>query len=1125
MANLTILEALNRSLIATKKYVDDKVPHYRETLMFEISGEDYKFFHNNSYFNMSALNIDETKLYVGKEMNFGEKYSHRFVYDKEADALICEDTLVNIYNHKSYDGTSFIDNVNSAVLTFNITPMSTVLEEGYFRLYEIDKAELDNKCLPNDVSIPNSLTVGTRIGDIGEFSVSEGDENTASGVASHAEGLATTASGGYSHAEGNGTTADNMCSHAEGDMTTASGDSSHAEGKGTIASSDCQHVQGKYNIEDTENKYAHIVGNGKYDYSTLTAVRSNAHTLDWKGNAWYQGKLSQDGTPTEDKDLTTKKYVDGKVENMPYTIEKNIVLQIPQSSMTSASYRAEFPIFEYDSNKRYIINYNNEEHELYQYPANLSSPNGSTIKGPTLLCELNSGKEIRIRLGSTSSGADDTKLYIEVGEIATTDLVLIEYSVKTLDNKYIPKHFESLLSISLGRKKGTTIGLYSSVLGYDSEATNYHAHAEGESTTASGESSHAEGSYTVASGENSHAEGSNTKAIGDMSHAEGFYTEASGSYSHAEGSNTKAIGMYSHVEGSETKTKGRNSHAEGYSTIASGKYQHVEGKNNIEDTTNTYVHIVGNGTSNAKRSNAHTLDWDGNGWYQGKLSQDGTPIEDKDLTTKKYVDEKVAEANASGGYTHPDSHPASMITGLATVATSGSYNDLTNKPTIPIKTSELTNDSGFTTKEYVDNHPSDIKVITTEATSVYAFMQEFKDLSMPIPGIYYLRPTNSISSNIDGSTISIYGIFQAYYKDDNLHFAFHDINAQFFFTADNSLYGSAIFARKGHVLTKTNTTAYTPTSDYHPATKLYVDEKVADIVDSAPETLDTLKELSTALGNDPNFATTIANQIGTKVDKVDGKGLSTNDLTNELKANYDAAYTHSTSAHAPVNAQKNSDITKAEIEAKLTGNITTHTHSQYLTEHQSLTGYAKTADLSTVATSGDYNDLTNRPTIPSKTSGLTNDSDFTTKTYVDGELGIFASEFSNSLGELSERLYDAVVKEEGKGLSTNDLTNTLKANYDTAYTHSQSAHAPSNAQKNSDILKSEIEAKLTGNITSHTHSQYLTSIPAEYITEQELTSKGYATESQINSAIEAAATTHEEVKTTVNQILGGAYIE
>lgn len=42
------------------------------------------------------------------------------------------------------------------------------------------------------------------------------------------------------------------------------------------------------------------------------------------------------------------------------------------------------------------------------------------------------------------------------------------------------------------------------------------------------------------------------------------------------------------------------------------------------------------------------------------------------------------------------------INNLSPVATSGDYNDLTNKPTIPTKTSELTNDSGFITKD-VDN--------------------------------------------------------------------------------------------------------------------------------------------------------------------------------------------------------------------------------------------------------------------------------------------------------------------------------------------------------------------------------------------------------------------------------------
>lgn len=49
--------------------------------------------------------------------------------------------------------------------------------------------------------------------------------------------------------------------------------------------------------------------------------------------------------------------------------------------------------------------------------------------------------------------------------------------------------------------------------------------------------------------------------------------------------------------------------------------------------------------------------------------------------------------------------------------------------------------------------------------------------------------------------------------------------------------------------------------------------------------------------------------------------------------------------------------------------------------------------------------------------------------------------------------------------------NAFRGDYgNTAYTHSQAAHAPSNAQKNSDITKAEIEAKLTGAITSHTHA-------------------------------------------------------
>lgn len=81
-------------------------------------------------------------------------------------------------------------------------------------------------------------------------------------------------------------------------------------------------------------------------------------------------------------------------------------------------------------------------------------------------------------------------------------------------------------------------------------------------------------------------------------------------------------------------------------------------------------------------------------------------------------------------------------------------------------------------------------------------------------------------------------------------------------------------------------------------------------------------------------------------------------------------------------------------------------------------------------TAEDVNALSKDAKIPSKTSDLTNDSDFATNSSVDGKLD------------------GKVDKVTGKGLSTNDLTNALKGNYNAAYTHSTTAHAPSNAERN-----------------------------------------------------------------------------
>ena len=145
------------------------------------------------------------------------------------------------------------------------------------------------------------LTFGERAssGNIGNYSVAEGRDTTASGMGSHAEGSGTTASVYGSHAEGTATTASEYCSHAEGNATTASGIFSHAEGSNTTASGNSSHAGGSATVADgfcmtAIGKYntlnsgkAFAIGNGAGGTS-----RSDAFTVDWDGNTVMQGGLT-----------------------------------------------------------------------------------------------------------------------------------------------------------------------------------------------------------------------------------------------------------------------------------------------------------------------------------------------------------------------------------------------------------------------------------------------------------------------------------------------------------------------------------------------------------------------------------------------------------------------------------------------------------------------------------------------------------------------------------------------------------------------------------------------------------------------------------------------------------------
>ncbi len=201
-----------------------------------------------------------------------------------------------------------------------------------------------------------------------------------------------------------------------------------------------------------------------------------------------------------------------------------------------------------------------------------------------------------------------------------------------------------------------------------------------------------------------------------------------------------------------------------------------------------------------------------------------------------------------------------------------------------------------------------------------------------------------------------------------------------------------------------------------------VTAKVAEVVGTATESFNTLGEMETAINN--------------KVDKVNGKGLSTNDFTDAEKTKLASALTSYTETDPTVPAwaktEKKPTYTASEVGAvpttrtvngkALSGNITLSatdvkalpdtttipTTLAGLTEdatHRVVTDEEKAAWNAKSNFSGSYNDLTDKPTIPSIV-GLA------TTTYVDD--AVANKEFIlNSTTEGSTKKFRVTVDDTG----------------------------------------------------------------------------------------------------------------
>ena len=431
----------------------------------------------------------------------------------------------------------------------------------------------------------------------------EGNGNTVKANHGHAEGnLNTVHPGAQSgHVEGDANGVFGYASHAGGTASTAHGRYSFVHGVGLGAYGRDSTVFGRFNhpgswTEDQNDigMYAFTVGNGKDNEN-----RNNAFTVDWYGGI-QTGKNCVGHTYG---------YKINKVSNILTTEELTKAGITPEENVNYGYY--EINVY---------VDYIKDILEGQEYSVVLSSANicaGKIVKisGKKIYVDhfpLNSdGTPVGLNADPDIIDDGDINNYIMINNYPQYGDTLIGYfTTASGQNSYAfsrtaeasGRDTRAIGKYSHTHGRGTIAGYAATAFGNKSKALGDNSTAEGNGSLASGANAHAQNATTVASGNDSTAMGKNSKAIGTCSLATGFTSEASGENSLTGGYGSKAFGKNSIAFGCQNVVRGEN-------CVAIGKYNTNMIK---EDEYEKYSFIVGNGTSNSVRSNALTLDWDGN---------------------------------------------------------------------------------------------------------------------------------------------------------------------------------------------------------------------------------------------------------------------------------------------------------------------------------------------------------------------------------------------------------------------------------------------------------------------------------------------------------------------------------
>ena len=227
----------------------------------------------------------------------------------------------------------------------------------------------------------------------------------------------------------------------------------------------------------------------------------------------------------------------------------------------------------------------------------------------------------------------------------------------------------------------------------------------------------------------------------------------------------------------------------------------------------------------------------------------------------------------------------------------------------------------------------------------------------------------------------------------------------------------------------------------------------------------------------------IKGRLNTKVDKVTGKGLSTNDLTNELKQTYDETVSKVDQIIAEGGEPNVIETVKV--------NGTALTPDAEKAVNIDLSGYAKTTDL------------------PTKVSDLTNDGDgttgskFATEAYVNTNGGkIDKIKVNGTEQTITNKAVDITVP-----TKTSDLTNDSNFAVDASYVHTDNNYTTAEKNKLSGVASGAQVNKIESikvNGTAQTITSKAVDITVPTNNNQLTNGAGYQTASEVQTAINSA---------------------